>query len=226
MKKLTAVVFVLALVGAQPVRAQTKPITVNLGAGATVPVSGIGDYFKTGYNVDFGVTFNADEYLGIQVEYGYNGLGQKGNGFTLPTEDGGTLQLDLRHRMQYGDVNLVFHQASRSAAKLYLLAGVGVYRRTVELTTPGVGSVVICNPWWYVCYPGFVPVTQVVGSRSSTDFGINFGGGVTIPIGRTSTFYVEARYHYMYGPKVENPVSGATEKANGQYFPITFGFRF
>jgi len=227
-KKLTVVVFVVlvvALVGARSARAQIKPVTVNVGGGFTVPTSTVSDYFGTGFNFDFGVTFNFDEYLGLQLEYGFNDLGQKGSGFDLPTEEGDSVHFDLGHRTHDVTAKLVFHGAGH-AAGLYLLAGVGYYHRTVEVTTPGTGSVLICNPWWYICYPAYVPVTQVVGSRSSNDYGINLGGGVSFPMGRSTALYVEARYHYVYGPTVQNPLTGTTQKANGQYFPVTVGFRF
>ena len=108
----------------------------------------------------------------------------------------------------------------------------GVYYRPIKVTTPGVGYVPgYCDPWWYVCYPGgFVPVENIVGDRSSTDFGMDFGGGL-----KFGAFYAEARYHYIWGPEVEEqftnlpPVaaSGVTDrKANGQFFQLTFGIRF
>jgi hypothetical protein len=82
-----------------------------------------------------------------------------------------------------------------------------------------------CDPWWYVCYPGgFVPVENVIGERSSTDFGMAFGGGVNF-----GKIYAEARYHYIWGPEVENqvnPLETTGQKANGQFFVTTFGFRF
>ena len=82
-----------------------------------------------------------------------------------------------------------------------------------------------------------MPVDQVVGSRSSTDFGMNFGGGVDFRFHEHSSFYVEVRYHYVWGPTIAsgnvpaNPIAGSdvvtsTQKANGQFLPITFGFRF
>jgi hypothetical protein len=76
-----------------------------------------------------------------------------------------------------------------------------------------------------VCYPGaFVPVENVVGKRSSTDFGMDFGGGVTFG----ANFFVEARYHYLWGPTIDTSGVGGSEarKANGQFLPITFGVRF
>ena len=45
-------------------------------------------------------------------------------------------------------------------------------------------------------------------------------------------FFVEGRYHFVWGPEIEQevtiqPVPGVpSQKANGTYFPLTFGFRF
>ena len=44
-------------------------------------------------------------------------------------------------------------------------------------------------------------VENVVGERSSTDFGMVFGGGV-----RFGAFYAELRYHYIWGPTIDSPV--------------------
>ena len=44
-------------------------------------------------------------------------------------------------------------------------------------------------------------------------------------MGDSASFYVEARWHYMWGPEFTNG-NGEKVNANGQYFPITFGFRF
>ena len=98
------------------------------------------------------------------------------------------------------------------------------------MTTTSVGYLPgYCDPWWYVCYPGgFVPVEDVVGKRSSTDFGMDFGGGV-----KFGAIYAEIRYHYIWGPTVEvtgpdNTLPGVSSerKANGQFLQTTFGFRF
>jgi hypothetical protein len=113
----------------------------------------------------------------------------------------------------------------------------GVYYRPIKVTTPSVGWVPgYCDPWWYICYPGgFVPVDNVVGERSSTDFGMSFGGGV-----RFGPVYAELRYHYIWGPTIEgnpqvsNPIVGdptgtaslAGKKADGQFLATTFGVRF
>ena len=50
-----------------------------------------------------------------------------------------------------------------------------------------------------------MPVENILGERSSTDFGINVGGGVNFQVGETAAIYVEARYHYIWGPEVTDP---------------------
>ena len=71
---------------------------------------------------------------------------------------------------------------------------------------------------------GSVPVENIVGERSSTDFGMDFGGGV-----KFGAFFTDARYHYIWGPEVAQPTHGRSTsdtKANGKFFIWTFGFRF
>ena len=54
-------------------------------------------------------------------------------------------------------------------------------------------------------YPTAVSVDNILGDRSSNDFGIDFGGGVTF--GHEAKFYVEMRYHYVWGPTITPPNS-------------------
>ena len=83
-----------------------------------------------------------------------------------------------------------------------------------------------------MCYPGgWVEVDKIVGDRSSTDFGMVFGGGV-----RFGAFYAELRYNYIWGPTIEGQATNLPanvdtsgldgKKANGQFVQTTFGFRF
>ncbi len=97
-----------------------------------------------------------------------------------------------------------------------------IYHRIIQLTTPSVGFATVCDPYWLICYPAAVSTDAIVGDRSSTDFGFNFGGGLTF--GHAAKFYVEARYHYVWGPKIT--AAGTEYSTNAQYFPITFGVRF
>jgi opacity protein-like surface antigen len=183
----------------------------------------------SGGNFTLGVLFKASPVMSIQGEYGWNGMKQKQLSIPVsPTPVAGSVPTDFfaDANMQYGDANVLFHPPSGGKAQPYGLVGLGVYYRPVTISTPSLGYATVCDPYWYVCYPAVVPVEQIVGSRSSTDFGMNFGGGVNVKMTDHTSFYAEIRYHYIWGPEVSNPVSGETTKANGQFLPITFGFRF
>ena len=57
----------------------------------------------------------------------------------------------------------------------------------------------VCDPWLAICEPGPVPPEEIVGSRSSTNFGFNLGAGVDIPIrGRVAAF-IEIRWRFVWG---------------------------
>jgi opacity protein-like surface antigen len=215
-----------ALVLASPVHAQERPVSFNIGAGVTATTGEVHSQFGSGFNFDAGLTFRLTDAVGFLAEYQFNDFGKKAVSLAtnLPTD--APTRFDVNHRMHVGSFDMVFKPRTSGRVGGYLLVGPGVYNRVVELTTPDVGLIRVCNPWWYVCYQVPVAVDQVVGSRSSTDVGINVGGGVTFKIGGSASFYVEARYHYVWGPAVEDPSTGESVKANGTYFPITFGIRF
>jgi opacity protein-like surface antigen len=106
------------------------------------------------------------------------------------------------------------------------VAGPGIYHRTISLTTPGVGFVTVCDPYWYVCFETPTEVDRLLGDRSSTDFGINAGGGYAFKVSDSAKLYVEARYLYVFGPDVVvNGVKKASN-ANGQFLPLSFGIRW
>ena len=224
---LAAGVFVAMLPG--PAEAQEQRVNFSLGGGWTAPNSDVRDHLGDGYNLNIGLQVNVTPVIGIEGLYSFNGLGDKRISIPVSgTPDGATVPTDFfaDMNMQYGTAALVV-QKPEGGVRPYGLIGMGVYYRPIKVTTPGVGFVPgYCDPWWYVCFPGgFVPVENIVGERSSTDFGMAFGGGANF-----GTFYAEARYHYVWGPEVEpqvNPLeTGSPTKADGQFLQITFGFRF
>jgi opacity protein-like surface antigen len=212
-----------------PAQAQDKPVNVSLGGGWTAPNSEVRDHLGDGYHFNFGVQVNVTPVIGIEGLYSFNGLGDKRISIPVSGTPGGpTVPTDFfaDMNMQYGTGSLIV-QKPDGGVRPYGLVGAGVYYRPVKITTPGVGFVPgYCDPWWYVCVPGgFVPVENIVGERSSTDFGMTFGGGANF-----GAFYAEARYHYIWGPEIEpevNPLEdGGPTKADGKFLQITFGFRF
>jgi opacity protein-like surface antigen len=213
--------------------AQPRPVNFSFGGGYTQPNAEVSDRLGGGYNFNIGLQGNVTPVIGIEGLYSFNGFGDKQLSIPIAGNPGGaTVPTDLfgDMNMQYGTASLVV-QKPEGTVRPYGLAGVGVYNRKISLTTPGVGWVPgYCDPWWYVCYPGgWVETTNVIGDRSSTDFGMSFGGGVNFGV-----VYAELRYHYVWGPEVEpvqpsNPIAGVTtdtRKANGQFLQTSFGVRF
>ena len=240
MRKRAMLVFgcVAGLLTVAPSTAQAqdfKRVHVSLGGGWTAPNSEVADRLGQGYNFNFGVDVSVNPVFAIEGLYSFNGLGEKSISLPVaPCEgcQGTPTNFFGNMNMQYGTVNAIF-QRPEGGVRPYGLVGMGVYYRPMEITTPGVGWVPgYCDPWWYVCYPGgWVEVDKVVGERSSTDFGMDFGGGV-----RFGAFYAELRYNYIWGPTIAGqatnlPASVASsdlvgKKANGQFVQTTFGFRF
>ena len=234
MRDLIAVAVMLLAAGA-PAFAQDRPIAMNFGGGVSFPITGLNDAFNTGWNGALGITWNVTPKIGILGEYIYNRLGGPERQFTIsqtptPTADDLTGLIQSNHQAHTGTFNVIYKPQleNQRARGLYLLGGAGIYHRLVQLTSPSTGFTSVCNPYWYICYPTTVPVTRIIGDRSSNDFGVNVGAGLTF--GSDPKFYLETRYHYVWGPTIRpevTPVNGATEfSTNAGYLPITFGVRW
>lgn len=207
--------------------AQDKRVHFNIGGGPTFVMGDTADHFNTGWGPTLGVTFDTSDRIGFGVDYGFRW-------FAIPDEaDAAIGLLDANHQMHQLTFNLVANLTPPdSAVRAYVVAGPGTYYRKVEVTRYA-GNGVICDPYYYVC--GTYPVEAVLGSRGGWDFGFNVGGGVGFALGDSGEFYIETRYHHVWGPEFNSgtqlPASssgslGAPGKANGQYLPLTFGFRF
>src|SRR5262249_23715556 len=152
----------------------------------------------------------------IQGEYNYgrmNGPEKTIIVSPIPGGVGSAQLLQSNQQMHVGLFDLVLRGKPSSDRMVsgYVLGGVGVYHRMIQLTSPAVGCTTFCDPYWYVCYPAAISVDNILGERSSNDFGVNFGGGITF--GREVKFYVEARYHYVWGPTI-TPPAGTSLPAN------------
>ena len=216
------------LIFGTPVQAQDQPFRFIIGAGPIMPSGDVGDNFDTGFTVPVGVGWRFTENLEVDFEYMYGTM--NGPSATVPNQDPldpRLVKLNTDHSIHTGTFNVRYATNLNGPLQVYGIAGPGFYHRRVALTTPDIGLITICNPWWWICTPGAVPVTRILGTRSTTDFGFNVGAGVQL-----GTFFVEVRYHYANGPEIEipdnvpSPTGERTVKANGHYVPVNFGFRF
>jgi len=209
-RPLLAVAFLLVSASFAGAQSQ-KPVTFSVGASVVPPLSGTADNFSTGFGLAGGVTWNLSEQMGLKFDYMYSGLDGKDAAQT-------TTPISAKLNTQFVTGAFMF-QGPPGAFRLYLLAGIGLYHRSVSLETSGSGSVTVCNPWWFVCSAQPMPAASLAGSRSATSFGVNVGAGFT-----ANRFFAEARYHYMTGPSYDTP--SGSQKATGKFFPLTLGVRF
>ncbi|RKH10842.1 hypothetical protein D7Y13_23205 [Corallococcus praedator] len=191
----------------------------NVGGGLSFPISDAGDRFETGGGFQLGAGYQFHRSFGLMAEFFYSGYDIRPEVLTGAGVDG-------NHYMQYGSLNAVWNVIPRSPLGFYVIAGPGLYYRKVELTQlAGVATIPYCDPWLYYCATDVVPVSEIIGSRSSTDFGLSGGVGVTLKINGDLRLYVEGRYHYIFGSSFD-VAGGDTRKATGQYIPVNFGIRY
>jgi hypothetical protein len=213
----------LVFVMAGSARAQEQRFHVHFGGGPTFNFGEVGERFGHGWGPAVGVAVDVTPRIGVMFEYAYRYFRVRDDLAINATRFSANHQT---HQLAFNMVANVTHPDS--PVRVYAMGGPAMYNRNVKVTEYQ-GSGVICDPWLYLC--GTYPIESVVGSRGGWDPGINVGAGVGLPIGEGLQFYIETRFHYVWGPEIVpevNPVDSAagTQKTNGQYFPLTFGFRF
>jgi hypothetical protein len=196
-----------------------EPLALNLGGVLALPVGSSSARFDPGGGFSVGLTYTPHPFVGVQAEYLYSYHDVEGDVLDIRGLDG-------NHKLQYGDLNVVLRPLRSGPFGLYVVGGPGIYHRSVELsneTDTGVGT--FCDPLLLFCYPGTVPASEVLGSQTSLDFGVNAGLGVYLWVAPPLRMYLEARYHYIWGPSFRGE-NGETQHANAEYIPAVLGLGF
>ena len=230
MRRILFGAFFVTLIAAAPARSQTdNTVHFTIGGGMSKPVADVAERFRTGGAFALGLTFEPESAIGLQVEYGFNSFNGPETRIPLMATPfaaaTSSAVIESTHKVHFFVANAMLRTTGTPRFAPYGIAGGGMYHRTVSLTTPDVGFTTYCDPYWYVCYPTPTEVDRVIGDRSTWDPGINAGGGVAIRLGPAAAFYIESRWHYTWGPKIADD-TGAEQRANAQFFPLTFGFKF
>jgi hypothetical protein len=192
---------------------EDRPWEVVVGGVAVAPLSDSADRFAIGGGGDVGVMWNFTRQMAVRADFVYAAVTSRAEWTSKAT-----IPATVSSRMLFGTADFVF-KAPQGRARIYVLGGVGLYRRSVNVQSASAGQASLCDPWWLVCEPNSVGVGQVTGARSTTDVGVNIGAGVTI-----GWAFIEGRYHFMWGPTFTT-ATGET-MATGKYFPVTVGVRF
>ena len=180
---------------------------VSAGAGMSIPTADASGNFNTGWNLDFRGGVNLNRNFLADLDFSYNHWGLTNAALTNFGEPGG-----------YADVwSLTFAPEIRMApGKLidpYIIAGAGLYHRSLNLTQPANLQTVFCDPFFGYCYPATVSTNVVVASFGTYKPGFNAGGGLEFRLGGHLKAFAEARYNAMF----------TTHGPNLTYVPVTFG---
>jgi hypothetical protein len=220
-RNVALIVCLLVALGA-PAFAQDKPLSFIAAVGPDYPTGNIQSTFGPGYQYDFGVTYSFNQKTGVQFDYQYGNFGGKQVAIASDLCPQ-CAPIAVGHTTHAAMFDYVYRLGSQTRGYgFYVLGGGGFYHRTVSLNSAAQGAVIWCDPATYVCHDVPTNLTDLLGSRSSNDFGINLGGGVSFRAAEHWRLFIEARWHYVFGPTVQ----GTDKKANGQYIPVTFGIRF
>jgi len=204
-----------ALAGAQD---KEKKVDVEFGGGGSLPLGGTAKAVSIGGSIIGGLDYNASRKVAVQLQYQYSRYDVKGNLFDV------TLY-DANHAMQYIDLNIIIAPRGHHENGPYLVFGGGEYYRKVSITKfQGYAGGAVCNPWLLICYPVGVPVEQILGSRSRWDLGFDVGAGMQFQVTRKAHAFLETRFHYIFGPTFNTP--SGSQKATGEYLPLSVGVRF
>ncbi len=213
-------VALLLLVSARSAWASEEPdvpLTFSAGGSVILPISDAGGRFETGSGLQVTAGYEFTDRVALQGEIFQSTYTVKSD--VLEAND---VQGD--HTMRYGGLDAVFQLLPERRVGIYAMGGPGLYYRRVRITRiEGVTSAPFCDPWLFTCFSGAVPVGETLGSISSTDLGLNVGVGVTLRYAGPLRVFVEARYHYVFGPKFDTP--SGSRRANGMYLPFILGVR-
>jgi opacity protein-like surface antigen len=197
----------------------TGPFGWNFGGTLNVPLSSTADRINVGGGFAAGLTYNVSPYTGLQFEYG-------GNWSTLKSGKLANNGVSGTASFQYFNLNVVVRPGRAGHVGFYLIGGGGLYYRYAAITkVTGTTIAPYCDPWLYYCSAVPVPATSVLGTRDSWDWGLDAGLGIAFAVAPPIRLYLEARYHYVFGPSFTDS-SGVKHTADGQYLPITLGLRF
>jgi opacity protein-like surface antigen len=224
-KALYAFGALLPLAAAAPAMAQFyysgetyRPLHWQIEGGYGITSGTTASYLDNGWTFGGGLTWYPSPNVpaALRVDLSYSQYDATRN---LLVQNETFLQTEIDSgvgRTWGGDVDgqFDFHLGSRATG--YLIAGVGAYRRQIELYQTLLAGGIFCDPWWGFCGPNYFPVDAVVArTTTSTQFAWNAGLGVEVPLGNGTSWFVDARY-LRIGPQDQRT----------EFVPIRVGIRF
>jgi hypothetical protein len=193
-----------------------RPLQWHVDAGYSITTDQTAKYLDNGWTIGAGFTWHPDpgQPFALRTDLHYsrfnatNQLLNQGASVTGTEIDDGSghmVGLDLD-----GVLDIPFSPTVRG----YIMAGVGVDYRRIDLTQTVAYGTYVCDPWWGFCGPGYVAGDVLVAREETTRFAWNGGVGLDFALGGGQSWFIEARYNRM---ETQQPTT---------MIPIRVGFRF
>lgn len=178
-KKIFTLVFVLLMVAllssniteAQTKKAQYPIFAISPTGGVQFPIGSLNDIYGASFNFGAEVAMKVNKETSFYIKGGYYNMPIK-DGYLGPNSS--VIEITAGPRYTFKAPNL--------KARFFLEGGMGVYMWTNKEYTYTVGT-----------------VTTTLPSTTKTEFGVNAGSGVTIPLGGTIDFIIKSKFHYIFG---------------------------
>ena len=183
----------------------------GLLGGTTVPAQGLSDVAAPGWNAGGFVSFGrGDAAFKFRIEGLYHDFGKED-----VTSTSGTTPIELvtRPSVFAGTANLRFGILENFSIRPYAIGGIGGYY--FENNAECAESSTLCS-------------STSINDEGLWKFGVN--GGFGLNFGRGFSFFIEARYHAVFGASsdAECLVSSeeCSDRGTAQFIPISLGFTF
>jgi opacity protein-like surface antigen len=195
---------------ATPAFAQLAGWTVELGGGVAAPNGDISSRLSTGSGINAGLGYQFTPRFSVLGEFAFANMDVPIDilqQFQAPQGQGRIYSLNV-------DPQVHFRLTTRLQG--FVEGGVGMIRRTVELTSPMFQYVDSYDPFYgdFVSQP--IETDQVLSSETRTAFAANVGGGVSLPLASTgASLFIDVRYY-----------RGRTSPDVTAMIPVLFGIRY
>lgn len=172
------------------------------GMGSNPPIAGTTGTYQSGrLGFQAGIGRNLNSRFGVQAEYDFNLFGVPDSvlSSTCSACAGGSVDL---HSVSFNPyVNLI----PEGRVGIYVIGGPGYYWKHTSFYAPTGKE--IC-----FTFEGCIPTASTVSRWTTSGFGANGGGGITIRLGSTRMrFFVEGRYVWV---RKQNGLTPAYPSAN------------
>jgi len=161
-------------------------LTIEAGAGPTLPIGSAKDRWNTGWNILLGAGYNFTPHIAGLVEFQYDHFSLSNSALQTYNQPDGFIRFWSFSFSPRYDFN------PRGKFDVYATGGYGLYGRELAFTDPSQIQQV-CDPYYGYCESTRAPV---IASFTNYRGGMNLGGGVSYGVGGSGLkFFTDVRYN-------------------------------